>query len=98
MSVFSERAVRGTQVSGFEVYRSPEFQALCERFGIAWGLPTKSLTITLTEDEMVVVQTYPGTAEPEKKANKPIDTTTLQNETWRTAMPRPDHEVGRIDR
>lgn len=46
--------------TGFEVYKSPEFKALCERFGIRWELPTKSITLTLTEFSFEVTQTYVG--------------------------------------
>lgn len=50
----------GEFVSGYKVYHSAEFRALCERFGIPYGLPTKEITIILTEDEMMVTHKYPG--------------------------------------
>jgi hypothetical protein len=42
-------------VTGREVYHWPEFKALCERLGVARGLPTTSITITLPGDDVVVV-------------------------------------------
>lgn len=42
-----------------EVYTSPEFKAFCERFGIAWELRTRDMTIFLPFDgAMTVTQEY----------------------------------------
>lgn len=41
------------------VYSSPEFKAFCKRFGIAWGLPTKDITIHIPDQGlMTVTQSY----------------------------------------
>lgn len=85
-------------ISGYEVYRSPEFKAFCKRFGVAWGLKTKALTIRLTEDLMTVTQEYVGEEARPGQRSPFIDTTTAHNETFRTVMPRPDHEAERLDR
>lgn len=71
-------------VSGFELYGSPEFQALCKRFGIAYGLLTRKMTIEITEDDVVVTQSYG--ADP-TSANA-VDTTSLHSKTYRTKEPR----------
>lgn len=91
---------RVAHVSGYEVYHSPEFKALCKRFGIALGLPTRSITITLTEDEFLVEQKYLGRGEvvKEEKATGTVETTTMANKVWRTYQPKPDHVAGRLDK
>lgn len=79
-------------VSGLDVYHSKEFKALCERFGIAWGLPTKTITLTLNVDELIVNHCYPGrvgegddpTAD---RLNTQVETTTLHNRRWKTFAP-----------
>ncbi len=72
-------------VQVFNVYRSPEFQAFAERFGIAVGLRTTDLTIHLpTDGMMTVTQTYQASVDK----TEPIDTTTQWNRTWRTKMLR----------
>lgn len=49
------------------VWKSPEFMAFCARFGIAWGLRTKKMVITLeVEGAMTVEQTYQATLEEPK--------------------------------
>lgn len=71
-----------------DVYHSDEFKAFCERFGIAWGLPTTKLTIVLDNEEVMrVTQEYNAT----NVTNKPrvIDTTTIHNEAYRTAIADP---------
>ena len=53
--------VRQYHVTGYEVYQWPEFEAFCERAGIAWDLPTKTLKIEMSEGEILAVtQTYMG--------------------------------------
>ena len=44
-----------TPLTGIEVYRSKEFKDLCKLLDIAWGLPTKSIVITLELDEPATV-------------------------------------------
>lgn len=54
---------------GWEVYHWPEFKALCERLGIAWGLPATSITIQLKYGSSPkITQEYLGRDlnEPEK--------------------------------
>lgn len=68
-------------VSGYEVYRSPEFQALCRRFGVVLGLRTKEITLKLTEDEFLVTQTY-LTEEQENPAVK----AQKSREAWSQAL------------
>lgn len=46
------------QISGREVYNSPEFQALAKKFGIVWDLQTSDMTIHLSVDELIVTQSY----------------------------------------
>lgn len=48
------------KISGYEVYNSPEFVAFCDKFGIAHSLPTRSITITITEENLIVDQSYIG--------------------------------------
>lgn len=65
------------------VYRSPEFRALCEKFGIAWGLRTHTLVLRLPRDGVMTV-------EQEYQATTSRDTTNQHNETWRTYAPGSD--------
>lgn len=71
-------------VCGIDVYHSPEFKAFCERFGIAHGLPTTTVTIKISTEEMTVAQEY---RTGEVKA--PVETTTLHNREVRTHAPPP---------
>ncbi len=75
--------------SGYEVYHSPEFKALCDRFGIAFELPTKVITITLTIDEATVSQTYPCFGDAKLLV---VDTTTFQSKTYKTGKPPLDED------
>jgi hypothetical protein len=43
-------------LDGYVVYNLPEFIDLCQRFGIAWPLLTKSLTFTIAEGELLTIQ------------------------------------------
>lgn len=45
-------------VSGFEVLRSREFRALCERFGIRISPRQVSIQLTLTRELLTVQETY----------------------------------------
>ena len=91
-----ERDTSVAHVTGFEVYRSPEFKAFCKRFGIAWGLPTKHMVITIEEDCMRVDQEYLA---GEHGGSPPgvIDTTSAHNVQWRTAIPNSNPYPGRLD-
>ncbi len=82
-------SVNKIPVSGYEVYNSPEFKALCDRFGIMFDLPTKVIIITLTIDEAIISQTYPcfGDAKP-----LIVATTTMKNETYKTGKPPLDED------
>lgn len=44
--------------TGFEAYQSDEFRAFCKKFGIPHELLTKEITITLTEDDIIVNHQY----------------------------------------
>lgn len=68
-------------VSGYEVYRSDEFKALCKRFGIRWEHLTINITLTLTVDLFTVTSSYLV------QAPSMVDTTTLDNEKYRTKRP-----------
>ena len=46
------------RMSGFQLYSTPEFKALCQLIGIAWELQTIDLTIHMTMDKIVVTQSY----------------------------------------
>lgn len=74
---------------GHDLYKLPEFKALCERIGIAWGLPTNGLVIEIPEDLDALVkitQTYQ--ARSNSKADAPVETTDYHNERFRTFKPR----------
>lgn len=79
-------------VSGYEVYSSPEFRALCDRFGIAFDLRTVDITLKLTEDHFTVTQTYRAS----KAMGDAIDTTNLHNKEFRTKEPRPVYDLTSI--
>jgi hypothetical protein len=82
------------QFDSYGVYASEEFQAFCERFGIAWGLHTKSITITLpAEGIMTVVQEYHTTV----KKDDPLSNA-ARTKVGKGAGPRPaDDPVKVID-
>lgn len=76
---------RTKPITGYEMYRWPEFKALCARLGIAWDLPTGDMVITIPQDGMVMVQ-HEYQARVPKDADKAaiVDTSNEHNETWRT--------------
>jgi len=45
-------------MTGYELYWTPEFLAVCKLLGIPWDLKTIDMTIELTEDRVIVVQKY----------------------------------------
>lgn len=48
---------RSTMLTGFLFYKLPEFKAFCERLGIAWTMPTWSMTIEVpSEGETVRIK------------------------------------------
>lgn len=53
---YLERTKRTGVVDGYSVYSWPEFKAFCKRAGILWDVGTRTLTITLQEDALLVVQ------------------------------------------
>lgn len=62
--------VKGQPVDTHEVYRSPEFRAFCERFGIAWSLLTRDMVIRLPDEGLMIVeQTYLATDEKSQNAS-----------------------------
>lgn len=69
-----------------EVYKLPEYKALCERLGIPWELATTGITIKLgAHDELVeVTQTF-RVIDTKKKT----ETTNLHNKEWVTHKPCP---------
>ncbi len=82
-------------ITAHELYRTPEFAALCKRLGVAWYLPTLKLTIEVgLPDELVRItheyQARPGYREQMEK-NSMSETTTAFNEAWRTFMHAPDY-------
>jgi hypothetical protein len=68
-------------ISGYEVYQSDEFQALCRKFGIVYDIATMDITIHLKMDEFFVTQTY----RPERP--KAVETTSMHNKEFRTFVP-----------
>lgn len=70
-----------TPFTGYEVYNSPEFKALCERFGIVHDLRCLEITLKLTEDEFIVTQSYRTAPTNElaysDRQGKVVDLTTL---------------------
>lgn len=74
-------------ISGWEVYNSPEFKALCKRFGIAVELPTHTLVLTLTEEELIVDQRYKPIYPIQVDPDQVVDTTNLHNQEYRTKVP-----------
>lgn len=73
-------------MTAYEVYKSPEFQAFCKRFGIAWDLATLDLVITFKRDSLLEVsQVY--VLRPEKDV---VDTTNAHNREYETSVPKPE--------
>lgn len=85
-----------------EVYRSDEFKAFCQRFGIAWELGTTELVIYIpNEGTLEVLQNYrpmsirpgikffpvPGSASKDESKSDVIETTTKHNQVVRTFQP-----------
>lgn len=48
----------GAPVYCHEVYKWPEFRALCERLGVPWELATKSISIEMSDSEAEVLITH----------------------------------------
>lgn len=80
-------------LNSYDLYHMPEFKALCERLGIAWDFRTLGLTIELgpdLDDLVKVTQSYRVADKcPKGIPDDPdiIDTTTQQNQEWRTKRP-----------
>lgn len=82
---------------GFAVYRWPEFRALMLRLGVPIDEKrTTKITLTLTEGEVVLIDHQYQAEDRSSGADKPkvVDTTSLQNEHYRTAVPKQREEIG----
>lgn len=69
-------------ITGYELFRLPEFIALCERLGIDWKLPTRHLTIEVPvypEDAVKITQTYLTGGHEAYEKSRSIDTTSSNN-------------------
>ena len=85
-----KREPNGTPVDGYEVFRWPEFKALCERLGVEYSLPSSSITIRVAIGEPpIITQDYHGKDFNEPTPERIINTTNLHNETYETHSPRP---------
>lgn len=91
-----KREPEGCNVDGHEVFRWPEFKALCERLGVEYALPSSSITIRVAIGECpVVTQEYLGKDLNDPAPNRAVNTTNLHNEVYEThsncpAVPHPD--------
>lgn len=84
----------GPPISGFKLYGTPEFKALCDILGIAWEKRTLGMVIILdpNPDALVtVVQSYRCEDRTELGSGKspaaPVETTSLHNQIFRTFIP-----------
>lgn len=78
-------SVRRNHITGWDLYRSPEFRALCDLLGVWWEGPTRTLTIRIDEDKVTITQEYLGSQPRAEEAVVAVDTTSLQNEKFRTS-------------
>lgn len=78
--------------NSMDVFQSPQFQALLEYLGVEKKL-TRDITIVLRMDEpCLIIESYLAT-----KTTGVVDTTTLQNQEYRTKQPAevmPDATIG----
>lgn len=76
--------------TAYEVYRWPEFQALCDRLCIPLELRTVGLIIDLHDQDkpVSIVHTYHG-MDKDKPIPVSVDTTTYNNELFRTKIVNP---------
>lgn len=80
---FTQHPELGRPVSGYEVYRWPEFIAFAGRLGFKWDLATTRVVITIAHDEMVCIDhTYQGRELPAA-----VETTTVHNQQFHTFIP-----------
>lgn len=80
-----EQSIPGTPVTGYEVYRWPEFIAFAQRLGFKWDLRTIECTITMKRDELVRIDhVYAGNNDTPPPA---VNTTTMQNQQFATYAP-----------
>lgn len=78
----------GRVLSAYRFYRLPEFKALCEAAGIAYGMPTVGMVIEIpAEPEELVKVTHTYRCK-RVESDAPIDTTDVHNKQRRTYAPR----------
>ncbi len=71
-----------TKITGFDIWRLPEFKALCDRIGIDHSLPIIGLVIDIPSPDELVKVTYVTYLEGKKP--DAIDNTNLNNVQYRT--------------
>lgn len=77
-------------VTGFQVFRWPEFQALAKRLGIDLDRRIVSISINLNKDEVVTATIVEQCAEQiDLPVPTAVETTSLHNEVMHTHMPNP---------
>lgn len=81
-----------------EVYRMPEFQALCLKLGILWEADTQQLTIEFQSWDKPIKITHVYHAEsPARRQQHKIDPAKLKEEFMRAVrpacMPKPDRII-----
>lgn len=73
------------QHTGYDVYHSEEFKALCRYLGIPWDGRTTTIKLTIPHDGRVTVEhTY---YVPQSIPTGLIDTTDIHNKRFRTFTP-----------
>lgn len=75
------------QLCSHELYKMPEFKALCDRLGIPWEFATTGITIKIGDYELVEVTHTYRVEDKHKPKSDVIETTNLHNQEYKTHKP-----------